>query len=254
MRRLLPFVILLLLITVLFRATVEHGQSSFNIEILYLGWATLFFGLLGYAIWFLFKKGIPIMSVKRRKRTKGEYLRELIIIVAIVIALRALFSKRVEPYRGVKAPVIKYPKFGFSNDTFTITYEPLPDYAYFIPIFVFVVIIGVLLLYRKKEHPKIEITKFDPGITFDTIEGSPEERIIKMYKNVVAGLIERGYPYQKSWTHWEHEDKLKDIFEDLEDLDNITRVFEKAKYGYKLDKEDIKIAKESYEKLMRFLR
>ncbi|MCD6140749.1 MAG: DUF4129 domain-containing protein, partial [Thermococcus sp.] len=91
-------------------------------------------------------------------------------------------------------------------------------------------------------------------ITFDTIEGSPEERIIKMYKNVVAGLIKRGYPYQKSWTHWEHEDKLKDIFEDLEDLDNITRVFEKAKYGYKLDKEDIKIAKESYEKLMHFLR
>jgi len=254
MRRLVPFVILLVLITVLFRATVEHGQSSFNIEILYLAWATLFFGLLGYAIWFLFEKGIPIMPVKRRKRTKGEYLRELIIILAIVIALRALFSKRVEPYRGVKAPVIKYPKFGFSNGTFTITYKPLPDYAYFIPIFVFIVIIGVLLFYRKKEHQNIEITKFDPGITFDTIEGSPEERIIKMYKNVVAGLIKRGYPYQKSWTHWEHEDKLKDIFEDLEDLDNITRVFEKAKYGYKLDKEDIKIAKESYEKLMHFLR
>jgi len=82
--------------------------------------STLRFYILHGQLFFLdFEKGIPIMPVKRRKRTKGEYLRELIIILAIVIALRALFSKRVGPYRGVKAPVIKYPKFDFSNGTFT---------------------------------------------------------------------------------------------------------------------------------------
>ncbi|NJE26922.1 DUF4129 domain-containing protein [Thermococcus sp. MV5] len=254
MRRILPFVLILLLFAVLLRATVEHGQSSFNIEILYLAWAAFFFGILGYAVWFLFEKGIPIIPVKKRRKTKGDYLRELLIILAIVIALRALFSKKIEPYRGVRAPIIKYPKFHFFNDTFTITYEPLPDYAYFAPLFVFIVIIMFLFLQQRKKSQKMEIAKFDPEVTFESIEGTPEERIIKMYKNVVAGLIKRGYPYQKSWTHWEHEDKLRDIFEDLEDLDKITRVFEKAKYGYKLSKEEIEIAKESYENLMRFLR
>jgi len=107
---------------------------------------------------------------------------------------------------------------------------------------------------RREKAEEFEITKFNPEITFDSIDGSPEERIIKMYKNVVAGLIKKGYPYQKSWTHWENEDKLRDIFEDLEDLDRLTRVFEKAKYGHQLDKEDIAVAKKSYENLMEFLR
>lgn len=254
MRQILPFLLMLLLFAVLFRATVEHGQSTFNIEVIYILWAALFFGLLAYSVWFLFEKGIPLQSVKKRKRTKGDYLRELVIILAIVIALRALFSRRVEPYRGVQAPIIKYPKFSFFNDTFKITYEPLPGYAYLAPIFVFALILVFLFITRRRKPEKLEIAKFDPEITFDSIEGSPEERIIKMYKNVVAGLIRKGYPYQKSWTHWEHEDKLRDIFEDLEDLDKLTRVFEKAKYGYRLNREDITVAKESYEKLMRFLR
>jgi len=255
MRQILPFLLMLLLFALLFRATVEHGQSTFNIEVVYILWAVFFFGLLAYSVWFLFEKGIPLQSVKKRKRTKGDYLREIIIILAILIALRALFSRRVEHYRGVKAPIIKYPKFSFFNDTFKITYQPLPGYVYFVPIFVFAFVLAFLFIMgRRRKAEKLRIAKFDPEITFDSIEGSPEERIIKMYKNVVAGLIRKGYPYQKSWTHWEHEDKLKDIFEDLEDLDRLTRVFEKAKYGYRLNKEDITVAKESYEKLMRFLR
>lgn len=255
MRQILPFLLMLLLFALLFRATVEHGQSTFNIEVVYILWAVFFFGFLAYSIWFLFEKGIPLQSVKKRKRTKGDYLREIIIILAILIALRALFSRRVEPYKGVKAPIIKYPKFSFFNDTFKITYQPLPGYVYFVPIFVFAFVLAFLFIMgRRRKAEKPRIAKFDPEITFDSIEGTPEERIIKMYKNVVAGLIRKGYPYQKSWTHWEHEDKLKDIFEDLEDLDRLTRVFEKAKYGYRLNKEDITVAKESYEKLMRFLR
>lgn len=107
---------------------------------------------------------------------------------------------------------------------------------------------------RKRIVIRGELHRFNPQMTFDTIEGTPEERVIKMYKNVVAGLILKGYPYQKSWTHWEHEEKLKNIFEDLDDLHTLTRIFEKAKYAKKLSDEDIEVARKSYDNLMKFLR
>ncbi|ACJ16247.1 Hypothetical protein TON_0759 [Thermococcus onnurineus NA1] len=39
---------------------------------------------------------------------------------------------------------------------------------------------------------------------YEALEGTTAKRVIKMYKNVVAGLIMKGYPYRKSWTHREH--------------------------------------------------
>ena len=96
--------------------------------------------------------------------------------------------------------------------------------------------------------------KFDPGLTYESIEGTPAERVVKMYKNVVAGLVERGYPYRKSWTHWEHEERLRKIFPDLDDLDTLTRIFERAKYSGRLDPEEVERARHSYDRLMELLR
>ncbi|WP_167711826.1 MULTISPECIES: hypothetical protein [unclassified Thermococcus] len=47
---------------------------------------------------------------------------------------------------------------------------------------------------------------------------------------------------------------LREIFPDLEDLDVLIRIFEKTKYAGRLNDDDVKLARKSYERLMSLLR
>ncbi len=251
------FVILLILFSSLHKYTVRSKASSFNIEWIYLAWGFFFFIAMGIALRFLFETGISSERLPRKKN-KWRNVAEFITLFAIVVAVYLLLTAKPRYLPRGEAPIIRYPKWIMSfglNQTVMIYYKPLPLYAYAIPLIIAALIVLTAVKRRKKRIIIMgEPHKFNPQMTFDTIEGTPEERIIKMYKNVVAGLILKGYPYQKSWTHLEHEEKLRNIFEDLEDLHTLTRIFEKAKYAKRLSSKDIDIAKKSYDNLMKFLR
>ncbi len=245
------FLLLILLMTLILSAKERHGVSSINVEWVYIANGVLFFALFGYIIKALFEGKLNIRRAPYKKRSTLDTVKAIIISLAIVVAVYMLLNpvRRKYPKSWPPKPTIYH--FKFFEDALKITLQPLPWYIYLMP---FLVLIGILMTIKKRRQKIQEKYRFEPSMTFDTIEGTPEERIIKMYKNVVAGLILKGYPYQKSWTHWEHEARLREIFPDLDDLDRLTRIFEKAKYGKRLAEGDIDLARKSYEKLMRFLR
>ncbi|MBO8174639.1 MAG: DUF4129 domain-containing protein [Thermococcus sp.] len=212
---------------------------------------------MAIALRFLFEIGISVERLPRKK-SKWRNVAEFITLFALVVAVYLLLTGKPRYLPRGEAPLIRYPKWIMSfglNQTVMVYYKPLPLYMYVIPLVIAALIVLTAVKRRRKRIVIMgELHRFNPQMTFDTIEGTPEERVIKMYKNVVAGLILKGYPYQRSWTHWEHEEKLRDIFEDLEDLHTLTRIFEKAKYAKRLSSEDVDIAKKSYDNLMKFLR
>lgn len=251
MKKLIPFVLLLLLFSLLHSSTRYYGMSYLNIEWVYLTIGTAFFVTLALALKFLFERGFDF-GLAVRKRSRWKLTRMLIVILALVIALRQLFSKEVRIYPPSEPPIIRL-RFHFNETIAQLTYKPLPYYLYLIPVLLFFVILATAKMKRAK-RASLDIPTFNPELEFDRIDGTQRERVIKMYKNVVAGLIRKGYPYQRSWTHLEHEERLRDIFEDLTDLDALTKIFEKAKYGKGLRENDLRIAKESYSNLMKILK
>ncbi|WP_240912524.1 DUF4129 domain-containing protein [Thermococcus sp. LS2] len=256
-RHTLVFLLIILLFSLLYRYTIRSEASSFNIEWIYLAWGFFFFIAMSIALRFLFETGISGERLPRKK-SKWRNVAEFITLFALVVAVYLILTAKPRYLPRGEAPLIRYPKWIMSfglNQTVMVYYKPLPLYMYVIPLLIAALIV-LTAVKRRRKHAVVmgELHRFNPQMTFDTIEGTPEERIIKMYKNVVAGLVLKGYPYQKSWTHWEHEEKLRNIFEDLEDLHALTRIFEKAKYAKKLSGEDIDIAKKSYDNLMKFLR
>ncbi|WP_297126153.1 DUF4129 domain-containing protein [Thermococcus sp.] len=251
------FLLMLFLFSMLFRYAIKSEASSFNIEWVYLAWGFFFFITMAIALRFLFEIGISVERLPRKK-SKWRNVAEFITLFALVVAVYLLLTGKPRYLPRGEAPLIRYPKWIMSfglNQTVMVYYKPLPLYMYVIPLVIAALIVLTAVKRRRKRIVIMgELHRFNPQMTFDTIEGTPEERVIKMYKNVVAGLILKGYPYQRSWTHWEHEEKLRDIFEDLEDLHTLTRIFEKAKYAKRLSSEDVDIAKKSYDNLMKFLR
>lgn len=251
------FLLMLFLFSMLFRYAIKSEASSFNIEWLYLMWGFFFFIAMAIALRYLFETGISSGRLPRKK-SKWRNVAEFITLFALVVAVYLILTAKPRYLPRGEAPLIRYPKWimGFGpNQTIMVYYKPLPLYMYVIPLVIAAFIVLTAVKRRRKRIViRGELHRFNPQMTFDTIEGTPEERVIKMYKNVVAGLILKGYPYQKSWTHWEHEEKLKNIFEDLDDLHTLTRIFEKAKYAKKLSDEDIEVARKSYDNLMKFLR
>lgn len=253
MRRLLLFLSLFILIAMLFGATVERGQGTFNIEWIYFGMWLFLLALFGVVSWFIMAYGIPVAPRRRKSMGKRDILALILTVAALIFALNRLLSEKPELGKPAPGPKLRYPEinlFNFSS-SLRILYSPFQWYLYAVPLAILIIL---MLHFRRKRSVDEEIPLFKPELTFDSIEGTKEERVIKMYKNLVAGLIRKGYPYQRSWTHWEHEKHLRDIFEDLQDLHILTAIFEKAKYGKKLSEEDVKKARESYENLMRFLR
>ncbi|NJE61395.1 DUF4129 domain-containing protein [Thermococcus sp. 21S7] len=192
------------------------------------------------------------MGTQRTKR--GNVLTGTITLLAILVAIKLLFERRQESLvnGGKVGETLSGVWYNVTSGDFVVTLRELPGIFYVIPLLVFVLLL--LTVRRRKRHVTPFEVRFEPEMTYDSIEGTSAERVIKMYKNVVAGLVMKGYPYQKSWTHWEHEAKLREIFPDLEDLDVLTRMFEKAKYAERLGEDDVKLARESYERLMTFLR
>lgn len=247
--RVLPLLLLLLLMAAVLRSTARSGTSTFNLDWLFLAlWA--FYIMVGLAA-----LRYLLSSSKRGtlggKFTKKEWVGVILYILAFVVALRALTRKPAEVKGFTEAPLVR--RFNldlFNFDTIVeVTYRPLSPLIYLLPILLAL----LYFLHRRRGRLSIENVRFDPRLEFDAIEGTPEERVIVMYKNVVAGLVARGYPYQKSWTHWEHEEHLREIFPDLDDLHILTAVFEKARYGKSLTPGDVERAKKSYRALIDYL-
>jgi len=248
----LAFLVLLSVMAALGSPETSSGTSTLNVDWIYFFSSLALFVLLGYSIRAILENGIVIP--KGERKTKGSLLPALIILAAIFVALYKL-SHRAPPEIRANVTAPTGPLWqveAFGRDVVRIIYRPLPDYLYLIPPLIFLILV-LTAGRRKVDRGEMEV-KFDPELTYESIEGTPAERVVKMYKNVVAGLVERGYPYRKSWTHWEHEERLRKIFPDLDDLDTLTRIFERAKYSGRLDPEEVERARHSYDRLMELLR
>ncbi|NJE84295.1 DUF4129 domain-containing protein [Thermococcus sp. CX2] len=207
--------------------------------------------MAGYVVKIMLSEGL---DRGERKRKKGNVLATIITILAFFVAIKLLLDKRTEKlFEGPGAvKTIEGAWDYITSGGVQVVLRELPTVFYLLPFIVFLLIAGTALRRRKR---KVEFeVRFNPEMRYEALEGTPAERVIKMYKNVVAGLVMKGYPYRKSWTHWEHEEMLREIFPDLDDLDVLTRIFEKAKYAGRLSDEDVEAARESYERLMDFLR
>lgn len=245
--------ILMVIFSLMQSSTVRRSTTTLNIEWYFFLSSLFFFGVAGYAVKLAIEGRLKVYRAKRRKRNIFAYA---ITFLALIVAVYLIFF-----HRDVDSPVEVEGANGLleklrPNVTFgdlVVVWKQFPGWVYLIPplLFLIIVLTAKRIKRRQRSVPGI---RFEPKLTYDSIDGTPPEKVIKMYKNVVAGLISKGYPYQKSWTHWEHEEKLKEIFPDLEDLDTLTRIFEKAKYAGRLDDSDVKLARESYERLMSFLR
>jgi len=236
-----------------FSTSAATSTVILNLEWVLWGGSVLVFALAGYSF-------VQLMSGERHF-TKGRVRKrhlwdDILIIVTLAVAAYLLWGPRRKVHSGfsVGHRLIQPFRIFLRRGDLIIMDAPIHAFLYLVPYLIFLAFIVYGLLKRQNRNRCPAVGKFDPGMTYETLEGNPEERIIKMYRNVVAGLVRRGYPYQKSWTHWEHEDKLREIFPDLQDLDVLTRLFERAKYAEKLKPGDLKLAKESYERLMEFLR
>ncbi|ASJ09781.1 hypothetical protein A3L11_08720 [Thermococcus siculi] len=209
--------------------------------------------MVGYTVRILisgeFERGI-------RRSKRGNVLAGALTLLAIFVALKLLFEKKPENLveGGKVGESLEGAWYYVTSGQFKVVLQELPAIFYIIPFLAFLLLIITAKRRREKREGVPFETRFEPEMTYDTIGGTPAERVIRMYKNVVAGLVRKGYPYQRSWTHWEHEAKLREIFPDLDDLDVLTRIFEKAKYAGRLEDGEVAIARESYERLMSFLR
>lgn len=251
----LLFATLFLLISALVGAS-GAGVAVLNVEWLFLVGNIVFFAFIGYIIRLLIEGGSLKLPRKRGKLRKRDVISGLITLIAFIYALYRLFhrtpEKQAPPSGGGAVHRIVSESLKAGRDILILISKPLPSILYLLPVLAF---FFMILRARRRKTAWEELAKsFDPWLSYETVGGSPAERVIKMYKNVVAGLVRKGYPYQKSWTHWEHEEKLREIFPDLADLDVLTRIFEKARYANSLDDDDVEAARESYEKLMEFLR
>jgi len=163
-----------------------------------------------------------------QRTRRGNVLAGAITLLAIFVAIKLLLEKRPENLvnGGRVGETISGLWYNVTSGDLVVTLRELPGIFYLIPFVVFILFL-LTVRRRKRRVTQFEI-RFEPEMTFDSIEGTPAERVIKMYKNVVAGLVMRGYPYQKSWTHWEHAEHVRYMHDAFVEL---TRLFEKAKYA-----------------------
>ncbi|ASJ02960.1 hypothetical protein A3L09_06660 [Thermococcus profundus] len=250
----LLFLSLLFSIALLMSSTVSFGVTSVNVDLLYFIGLLLSFFLIGYGLSYLRLRGGP----RRRKKSRYAIISGLLWIIAFGVAVYLLFNPRPSPQHPTNQTGIPHPgSFQRIKGGIEALYNALPSSAYLIP-YLLLIVVPIFLIIKRRlgRSPSIGGPKvrFEPDLRYEDISGPPKERVIRMYRNVVAGLVLKGYPYQKSWTHREHEERLREIFPDLGDLDVLTRLFEKAKYADRLEPEDVKLARESYERLMRYLR
>lgn len=258
----------LFLVMLVLMAMISGGAASssssylvFNVQWLLWAYTMAVFGFAGYSFLIILKAGIKPVKTKRKAKGGRNILMLLVnflSFVVIIFLFMKLHPTKKPTGNNTSATAINLHQFTIplSKMGIIIKNAPINMTLYLLPYVVlfFFIILG-LLLFRKRRMEVEEIARrFNPELTYDSLEGTPAERVIKMYKNVVAGLVRKGYPYQKSWTHWEHEDRLREIFPDLEDLDTLTRLFEKARYAERLSPGDVNTAKESYDRIMEFLR
>lgn len=248
----LLFISLLLGMALVMSARIGLGVTSVNVDLLYFIGLLLSFGLLGYGLSYI-RFGVR----PRRRKKRYALLSGMLWIIAFGVALYLLLNPRPQPTYSTNQTGIPHTgDFQAIKGGIRAIYRALPGYLYLVPYLLLFAVPALILVRRRlrRSSSPWKGVKFDPGLRYEDITGPPRERVIRMYKNVVAGLVERGYPYRRSWTHREHEERLREVFPDLQDLDVLTRLFEKAKYADRLDPEDVRLARRSYERLMRLLR
>ncbi|NJD99621.1 DUF4129 domain-containing protein [Thermococcus sp. LS1] len=245
------FSTLLITFALLGSTAVHGGVTVFNIEWLFFFVNLILLGMAGYVIRLVLEEGLDRGD---RKTKRGNVLAGLITILALFVAIKLILERRPEKLfeGGGAVKSIEGVWYYVTSGDFRVVLRELPAVFYLLPFIVFLILV-ITVKRRKRSKVAFEI-KFNPEMRYEALEGTPAERVIKMYKNVVAGLVMKGYPYRKSWTHREHEKMLREIFPDLEDLDVLTRIFEKAKYAGRLNDDDVKLARKSYERLMSLLR
>ncbi|NJE31274.1 DUF4129 domain-containing protein [Thermococcus sp. 18S1] len=233
-------------------STVHGGTTALNFEWYFFLSSLFLFGAAGYVVKLAIEGRLNTRSARKGKR---NIFADMITFLALMVAIYLLFFNR-RPEKLVEGKevgrTLEGVWYNVTSGDFVVVWRQFPGWAYLIPFIIFIVIV-LTARRRRKSRPMPEV-RFEPELTYDAIEGTPAEKVIRMYKNVVAGLVEKGYPYRKSWTHWEHEEKLREIFPDLKDLDVLTRLFEKARYAERLSDGDVVAARESYDRLMEFLR
>ncbi|QDA30455.1 DUF4129 domain-containing protein [Thermococcus indicus] len=102
---------------------------------------------------------------------------------------------------------------------------------------------------RKLREMRLKAELFDRKVEELGLDmfSDPREAIVGIYKNAVLWLEILGVPYQESWTHREHAERVQ-VFR--EPFRGITGLFEKAKYApEKVTWEDAKRALELYRKM-----
>ena len=245
------FSALVLVLTLLGSTSVRGGVTVFNFEWVFFFVNLVLLAMAGYVIKVALEGGFERREGPRRR---GNIFAGAITLLAILVAIKLLFDRTPENLieGGEVGETLEGAWYFVTSGQLKVVLRELPPVFYLLPFLVFLAIV-LTARRRKVEKARFEV-RFRPEMRYEELEGTPAERVVKMYKNVVAGLVMKGYPYRKSWTHWEHEAKLREIFPDLEDLDVLTRIFEKAKYAGRLEERDVAIARESYDRLMGFLR
>ena len=104
---------------------------------------------------------------------------------------------------------------------------------------------------RRRAELKKRAKEFDERLESLGLEmfENPRDAVVGIYKNAVLWLEYLGFPYQESWTHWEHADHVRYMHDSFVEL---TRLFEKARYApEKVSWEDARRALEVYRVLRR---
>jgi len=226
-------------------STVHGGTTVFNFEWVFFFANLILLVMVGYTVRILisgeFEKGI-------RRSKRGNVLAGALTLIASFVALKLLFEKKPENLveGGKVGETLEGAWYYVTSGQFKVVLQELPAVFYIVPFLAFLLLVITAKRREKRERVPFEV-RFEPEMTYDTIEGTPAERVIRMYRNVVAGLILKGYPYQRSWTHWEHAERVSYMREAFMEL---TRVFEKAKYApQKVTWEDAERALETYRKM-----
>ncbi|ASJ11214.1 hypothetical protein A3L12_07880 [Thermococcus sp. P6] len=246
----LLFLSFLLISSLMGGGRIGGGTTVFNFEWIFFFASIFLFGAAGYTLKLLLEGKLQRGT---GRPSRGNVLAGAITLLAIFVALKLLFEKKPEKLVrgggvGETIPGIRY---NVTPNDFVVTLRDLPWIFYVLPLVLF---FAILLTVKKRKTAGVFEVKFEPGMSYESIEGTPEERVIKMYKNVTAGLVMKGYPYRKSWTHREYEERLRGIFPDIKDLDVLTEVFERARYAGRLGEDEVIRARKSYDRLMKMLR
>lgn len=222
--------------------------------------------------------GIEVLLMWRDPFARFQYQGKPILYYVIwalagsgVLIVAGYFQKAVESGRmmlnstsnstTVNGSLIPPSPVYYNNTTQAIQgREPLPSQYLLYAVLVLVVVLfgyTTLMVYRdalrrrERKEMKMRAEFFDRKLDELGLEmfENPREAVVGIYKNAVLWLEYLGVPYEESWTHWEHAERVRYMHDAFIEL---TRLFEKAKYApEKITWDDAKRALDVYWEMRR---